>query len=242
MRSKTIVKTALSFLAVCLILLFGRAIFAGLPGNIFCFQDVGTHRVPSEFIEVNDKQSVGQSFMSNFAGLFKVAVFVSKNEADPDSAVCFHLRKKGGNEDIFFQEWKLSEINPPKNDFYIIPEDPFTANGFHYHIQFPVINESKDQEFYFYLESPGVKSGRGIKVGIWKTKYYEALRSGSMYINQRPSDYFVAFRTFNTWLGTSESLINDVKERLLKDKPFVVFYASIVTLTIIGILLTVRAK
>jgi hypothetical protein len=222
--------------------IFAMSIYKKIPDNIFCFLDIGTHHPPGDFIEINGSTAVGQTFVPSFSDLFKVSVFVLKNEADPDSELIFHLRRKDSEADLVTKKFRISEIEPRRNDFYQIPPDPEHKGGFHYHIQFPVIRDSKDKEFYFYLEAPGVRSGKGIKLGIWKVKYYEALRSGSMYINQKPSDYFIAFRTFNTWIGTPGSLLNDIKERLSKDKPFAIFYASIVTLTIIGILLTVRAK
>lgn len=238
-------KTCLLIITVILVIgigIFSMYIYKKIPNNIFCFLDIGTHHPPGDFMEINGSTVLGQLFISNFSNLFKISIFIAKKDADPNAELIFHLRYKGSQSDLVTKKFHISEIKPQHNDFYQIPPDPEFKDRFHYHIRFPVIRDSKDKEFYFYLESPGVKSGKGIKVGIWKTKYYEALRNGSMYINHKPADYFIAFRTFNTWLGTPQSLLNDIKERLSKDKSFVVFYISIITLTVIGILLTARAK
>lgn len=235
------------FLIIVVVLVAGAGIFTmsiykKIPDNIFCFLDIGTHHPPGDFIEINGSTAVGQTFIPNFSDLLKVSVFVLKDDADPDGELIFHLRRKDSKVDLVTKKLHISEIEPQHNDFYQIPPDPEYKGGFHYHIQFPAIRDSKDKEFYFYLESPGVKNGGGIKVGIWKTKYYEALRNGSGYINHKPVDYFIAFRTFNTWVGTPQTLLNDITSRLLKDKPFLAFYLSLITLTVIGILLTARSK
>ncbi len=237
MRFKIFVAIGLFILISCSLVIYLRAAKGGIPQNIFCLQDIGTHHIPIEFIEVNDGQTVGQTFVPNFPNLFKIAVFVAVDDIEPAGTIRFHLRQVGSVEDIFFQEWKLGQIHRQKNSFYVIPPDPFTKKGFHYHIQFPPIYDSAGKEYYFYFESPNVPIGKGIKLGMWRARYYEALRSGTRYINHRGLDYFISFRTFNTWIGNDAALFKEIRARLSKDMSFTIFYLLSVITILCGILL-----
>lgn len=215
---------------------FIKAVIVRIPANIFCFLDIGTHRIPQEYIEVNESQVVGQSFIPNFSNLFKISVFLVNENVLPEGKLYFHLREKNAKKDLYFKELNLSEIRLQRNDFYIVPPEPHTKNGFHYHIRLPIINDSYLKDYYFYFESPGVPPGKGIKLGIWKTRYYEALRGGRAFINQQPADCFLAFRTFNTWQGKPSDVFRQIKARLSQDRKFSVFYFSSLAAILSGII------
>jgi hypothetical protein len=215
--------------------IFAKLILPKVPENIFCFRDLGTHHIPSNFVEVNKSNIVGQTFMPNFDNLFKISVFLSKKDANPDGTLLFHLKKQGEREDIIVRSWKVSQIKPDRKNFYQIPPDIKTPKGFHFHIQFEPIEDSKDKVYYFYFESPQAEPGNGIKLGIWKTKYYEAMKVGARFINHQPVDYFLAFRTFNTWQGDLGGVFEEIRQRLKKDIPFIRVYMSLVLAVFLGI-------
>lgn len=223
------VKVILSFGAF---LIIGISVFAWIikdkiPDNIFSFLDIGTYQIPPKYVEVNSSSIYGQSFVSNFDDLFMMSIFIPKQNAKEDAELYFHLkRNRDDNKDLVMLKWKFSQIHFLKNNFYVIPPDRETSEkGFHFHFQFPPIVDSKGKEFYFYFESPGARQGEGIKLGLWDNRdYYEALTSGRLYINHKPTKGFLAFRTYNTWNGTFSFLMDKIKMRLLNDRAFLVFY------------------
>jgi hypothetical protein len=192
-------------------------------------------------VELYDGKTLGQTFVSNFDYLFKISVFLSTKIADKDAILKFHLRQEDSDKDIVFKEWKVSEIKPEKNNFYQIPPDLTSDKGFHYHIQFNPIRDSQDKKFYFFFETDNVTQDKSIKFGIWKQKYYEALRAGNLMVNHKPVDNFLAFRTYNTWQGEILDVIDVIKQRLLLDKGFLYFYILLMT-TLFGALLFVCFK
>lgn len=235
-------KVSIIFLFLIIILIvFGMLIKDKVPNNIFCFLDIGTYKIPPKSVEVNSSNVYGQSFASNFDNLFMMSIFIPVQNLDGEGELYFHLKNnKDDKVDLAVLKWRLDEIRFKENNFYIIPPDrEVTEKGFHFHFQFPVIRGSKNKEFYFYFESPKTKAGEGIKLGVWDSiQYYESLTKGNVFINHKPAKGFLAFRTYNTWQGSTSVLINGIKDRLIKDKLFLVFYLASLFLILFGIAAT----
>lgn len=200
-----------------------------VPNNIFCFLDIGTYHIPPQSIEINSSNTCGQSFVSNFDNLFMMSIFIPKQSLNGNGELYFHLKKnKNDVKDLVTLKWKFNQIHFMEKNFYVVPPDRESGeDGFHFHFKFPSIKNSKNEEFYFYFESPDTNDGEGIKLGVWDNRnYYEALTKGTMFINHKPVKGFLAFRTYNTWIGSLPLLINEIKARLLNDKPFFIFYCA----------------
>jgi hypothetical protein len=207
------------------------------PDNLFCFRDVGTHHMPSYFNEINKNSSVGQSFVSNFDELFKISIFISKKNIEKDKELYFYLKSKKDSKDyIAFKKWKFSELLPKRSNFYQIPPDIISKKGFHFHVQIEPIRDSKGKEFYFYFESPETPQGKGIQLGVWNRKYYEALIKGKMFVNHKPVGGYLAFRTYNTWKGSFSEVIEVIVTRLEKDRFFFLVYILGIALIFSGII------
>lgn len=238
MKKTKIILIGSIFLVLSLIVL-AMLIVKKVPNNIFCFLDIGTYGIPPKSVEINSSNTCGQSFISNFDNLFMMSVFIPSQNLAKDGHLYFHLKKNKNDEsDLVVLKWRLNEIHFLSNNFYIVPPDrELTDRGFHFHFQFPVIKDSKNKKFYFYFESPDISPGRGIKLGFWdKRLYYEALTKGNMFINHKPIEGFLAFRTYNTWIENYEDVFNGIFLRFSKDIPFLVFYGCLLLIIFIGIL------
>lgn len=231
--------------AIAALLAFTALIKDRMPDNIFSFMDVGTHRIPPSLIEVNRQNSYGQSFVSNFNGLFMVSVFIPRQDMDKDGELVFHLRANDVNApDLVRLSWKFRQIRFQDKSFYIIPPDrESTEEGFHFHFTFPPIWDSAGKEFYLYFESLNTASGNGIKLGVWdNSDYYEALTKGSMFHNGMPVRGFLAFRTYNTWQGNLSDVFQTAFLRLRQDLSFLYFYAALIISIFFGLILCCARK
>lgn len=220
--------------------LFLLSIRERIPPNIFCFLDIGTYRIPPNYVEVNSSNTYGQSFISNFDNLFMFSIFIPRQNFNSDGELYFHLKSnRNAEDDLVTLKWKFKDIRFRKNDFYIIPPDRETTDkGFHFHFQFPPISNAKNKEFYLYFASPDSKAGEGIKLGLWDDiDYYEGLRRGEAFRNSEPLKGFLAFRTYNTWSQDKGSLINKIKTNLFQDKPFFIFYCTLLSIVLSAIII-----
>ncbi|KPK41821.1 MAG: hypothetical protein AMJ78_04420 [Omnitrophica WOR_2 bacterium SM23_29] len=232
----------LFFFVVSLIslVIFMISISDKIPSNIFCFLDIGTYRIPPNAVEVNNSNVYGQSFVSNFSNLFMMSIFIPTQDLNSDKELSFHLKNnKDDVKDLVALKWKFNQIYFKENNFYLVPPDrELTEQGFHFHFQFPPIKDSKNKEFYFYFEASNAKVGEGIKLGVWDDiDYYEALAKGQMFINHKPVDGFLAFRTYNTWEGEAKDILNEMYSRFRKDTPFGIFYLGLLFINFVGLLL-----
>lgn len=238
-KNKAILLTGI-FLIIILIA-FGTLVKNKMPNNIFCFLDIGTYRIPTGSIEVNSSNVYGQSFISNFDNLFMMSIFIPTQKLDRDGELYFRLRRGNDNDkDLVVLKWDYNQIRFAEKNFYVIPPDRESVKeGFHFHFHFPPIRNSKNKEFYFYFESPDAKAGEGIKLGLWDNIiYYEALTKGQMYVNNKPIKGFLAFRTYNTWIGNFSDLIKEIKDRLFQDKQFLIFYSGFLLVILTSLILT----
>ena len=238
MRKAKYILVVSIFIAIGLIV-YAAFIKTRVPNNIFCYLDIGTYRIPPEMVEVNSSNTYGQTFVSNFNDLFMMSIFIPKQDLNRNGDLYFHLKKNiNDDKDLATLHWKFNQIHFLENSFYIIPPDRESTNkGFHFHFKFPPVKNSKNEEFYFYFESPNTKPREGIKLGIWnKISYYEALTKGNMFINHKPIEGFLAFRTYNTWEGKIADVFNKIYLRFCMDIPFALLYGCLIFVTLMGIL------
>ncbi|MBI2027235.1 MAG: hypothetical protein HYS98_05480 [Deltaproteobacteria bacterium] len=230
MRRKIVV-LGLFLFSICIVFFYFQPKWK-VPDNIYSFIDIGTFHVPPQKIEVHQSSNFGQSFVPNFENLFMMSVFIPSQNLNKDQTLIFHLRCKpsedqvASDQDLVTKVWKFREISIKKNNFYTVPTDKENMpQGFHFHFEFPVISDVKNQELYFYFESPDSKPGEGIQIGYWYPRqYYESLTFGAAYSNHQPIEGYLAFRTYHTWKGNFKTLVISVKNRLLTDRVFLIFY------------------
>lgn len=239
MRKNKAILLSSVVLMLSLVVIFMVSISDKIPSNIFCFLDIGTYHIPPNSVEVNNSNIYGQSFVSNFDKLFMMSIFIPTQNLNSDKELYFHLKNKNDDEDLVMLKWRINQIYFKENNFYLVPPDrEFTEQGFHFHFQFPPIKNSKNKEFYFYFESPDARMGEGIKLGVWDNiSYYEALSKGQMFINHKPANGFLAFRTYNTWKGKAKDILNEIYLRFCKDTSFAIFYFGLLFINLAGLLL-----
>lgn len=247
----TMKKNKFVLLFLCIFLVLTALVFIisfkdKIPDNIFSFVDIGTHMMPRSSVEVNSLNSYGQSFVSNFDNLYRMSIFIPSQDLNRRGELTFHLKNnKTDNEDLVTLKWKFNQIKFEEKSFYVIPPDRESSDeGFHFHFNFPVISESKNKKFYFFFESPDTKEGGGIKLGIWdRFNYYEGLSGGRAFINHRPIDGFLAFRTYNTWRGNLKKVFSRISARFKTDILFTLVYGCLLSIVLLGIIITgIRSK
>lgn len=229
----------LSIASIICLMVFIWLIKDKIPNNIFCFLDIGTYRIPPKTAEVNSSNICGQSFVSNFDGLFMISVFIPTQNLNSDKELYFHLKNnKDDKKDLVTLKWKFNELHFKENNFYLVPPDQESSEkGFHFHFQFQPIKDSKNKEFYGYFEATKAELGEGIKLGVWDNiRYYEALTKGSMFINHKPAKGYLAFRTYNTWEGSAKDIFNEICARFSGDVPFTFFYGCLIFVIFAGLL------
>lgn len=208
-----------------------------LPEVMFYFDDIGTYSIPDKSVEVNSKNKYSHTFVSNFNNLFMISVFVPKQNLDKDGMLYFYLKdEKNKTKDLVSLRWDFRQIRHKRNSFYLThPTADSKTQGFNFYIRFPAIKNSKNKKFYFSFETPQSKPGEGIKLGFWDDlHYYEALTEGEMFKNDIPIEGFLAFRTYNTYLGDRGEILEVIFSRLSVDKGFLSFYLAIVISTAVA--------
>ena len=184
--------------------------------TIFCInfsiQDINQDNHDKPIGEIRKGNVVGQTFISNYNGLCAVDV-------------CLATYIRTNTEDIIFH---LRPDPKSKEDIITIVVNARNIEDNKYHrFNFNPIENSKGKSYYFFIESP--KSVPGNAITAWyNTK--DAYGNGSAYINHEEIEGDIQFKTYY------ETDFFDVVAyfcgRASRDKPFFVFYFSLIVILI----------
>lgn len=107
-----------------------------------------------------------------------------------------------------------------------------------YHMfTFPSINNSYRKSFYFYIESPEANADSAVYFQYDNSGRY---RAGRMYVDDSPYQGSLTFKTY-FHVGLSQ-IIEQFWEHLSKDKPFLIFYASLAGLIVFLLIAIIRIE
>jgi hypothetical protein len=128
--------------------------------------------------EVTRDAHVGQQFTAPLPGLYRIEVELIEATASGSRQISFHLKASpDGNEDL----WTA----------YLDSED--IERGRPYSFEFPAIEDSERQTFYFYLESPDSVAGDAIAVRYGPKS---RLDGATAYLNHQPVPGNLVFHTY----------------------------------------------
>jgi hypothetical protein len=134
--------------------------------------------------EVTRDSLVGQQFTAPLPGLYRIEVELVEGTASTPRQVAFHLKESpDADEDLWATHLDTEEIQKGKP----------------YSIEFPAIEDSEQQTFYFYLESPDSVAGDAIAVRYGPNS---RLDGATAYLHHQPVQGNLVFHTYyalNVW-------------------------------------------
>lgn len=128
--------------------------------------------------EIYGSRSVGQSFVSHYAGLNRVEMLLATYRRRNSGPITFHLKESpSSDEDLITIEVDAAEI-----------ED----NAFH-RFSFDPLYDSKGRSYFFSIDAP--HSAPGNAITIWHSPY-DVYSEGRWYIDGQAKEGDLAFKTY----------------------------------------------
>ena len=178
------------------------------------------------WLPLQQGQTIGQTFAGKSNNLTGVKLFTRNPNLANREPIIFHLRES------------------PTTDKDLAALTFSGANvGWDYalRIVFPPIADSKDKNFYFFLESPTTEAGQAVEFGYNQDDNY---KEGQAFVNGKviPGDlFFVTF--YKTSLGDFVvSSINNLFSRVSLDQRFFIAYFFILLVAISGFVWSKRRE
>lgn len=200
--------------------------------TIFCFnlivedvsqtvEDVSQNKDEKIIFGVREENVAGQTFVSNHNNLCAIEVFLATYNMTITEDVIFHLKlDPEAEDDIITLVVNASTIEDNR----------------YYRFEFKPIEKSECKSYYFFLEFPKAPWGNALYV-IFSTK--DEYEDGSIYINYRETDGDLRFRTYFQTNFLTKFLD---RVRALQDKPFFVFYISLMAISTLLLLKHLEKK
>lgn len=189
-----IVISLLAGLIVVLLQGLGRMGFEGQLSNDY-------YLATSDILEIKGDATIGQTFLAPIDGLQRIDVALRTYGRKNTHDVTFYLKPSLDSPEVIYQEtFNASEIRDKSWRTF----------------EFPPIQDSEGQTYFFYFASPDSVKGDAITVGGALRDLYSR---GSAYLGPVPADADVAFRTY---YGLSlRQKLGILGQRLVESKPSV---------------------
>jgi hypothetical protein len=131
-------------------------------------------------LEVGGGTNVGQGFVAPLPGLYRIDVPLQWAATGSPQAVAFHLKSSpDAGEDIWTTTFTSDELQ----------------DGRPLSFEFPVLRDSREQAYYFYLEAPGAAPGSTVAVAYSPGASFDR---ASAYVDGQPVAGDLQFQTFYT--------------------------------------------
>lgn len=150
--------------------------------------------------EIIGEMKAGQTFVAHYNQLTAVDILLGAYRKENRGDLIFHLKEDGKKEDIHRFTLDMSRI---KDNMY-------------YRFRFPKIKDSRNKNYYFYLEAPKARSGESLT--LWCNDKEDKYEEGAKIINGEWTDGDLVFRTVYD-LGMREK-IGVFLEEITQNKPF----------------------
>lgn len=168
------------------------------------------HDKPIE--EIYGSKTVGQTFVSAQPSLDRIDILLATYARTNTKDIIFHLRSfPNSTNDI------VSIVVNAKN---------ISDNQYH-RFSFKPIPNCKGKTYYFFIESPESKPGDAIT--IWYSTE-DVYKDGSAYIDHKTIEGDLCFKIYHKL--NSSDFISYFIGRISQDKPFFVFYFSLIVILI----------
>ena len=165
--------------------------------------------------EIWGSNADGQTFVSHYANLTAISIMMATYSRVNTHNTIFHLRDSPSSQ---------------RDIVTIAVNNSAVQNNAYYTLRFPPIGESKNKQFYFYLESPD--SFPGDAITVWFSSV-DAYPEGGRYLNGAPVQGDLRFRTFYE-KPTNLKLVYDGEVRIYQNlaylpRAFVVHQTKVIT-------------
>jgi hypothetical protein len=128
--------------------------------------------------EISGGTTIGQTFYSTLPNLNSIDIDLATYGRSNTKDVIFHLRERPESKNDIV----TLQINAQK-----------ISNNAYYTFKFPIIKDSVNKSYYFFLESPTSVPGNAIT--IWSSKD-DVYPDGSLYVNSNPVPGDLAFKVY----------------------------------------------
>jgi hypothetical protein len=152
-------------------------------------------------LEVTEKMRVGQLFVAPLPGLYRIDVVPERIIAGSALPMTFHLRSDPATgQDIWTTTFTSDQLQDGR---------PFS-------FEFPLLRDSSEQTYYFYLEAPGAVPGTAVAIGYGSGA---ELDGAGAYVNGQPVPGNLQFQTFYS-LRTRDKA-NLLLSRMAEGRPYI---------------------
>lgn len=166
-------------------------------------------------VELKPPTTLGQTFRVTNNNLYRVDTQAIVNAGHEGTTICFHLKDSPASP----EELLTIKLISGEGGTGLL-----TAT-------FPPITDSAGKSYYFYLDVPDARASPLRLFVTQEDSYLE----GTAYQNDNPLDGDLLFTAYSEELYTPGTVLNGFLARASQDKPFFVFYLSLLALVILAL-------
>lgn len=171
-------------------------------------------------VELEPGMTFGQSFRATNNNLYRVDIYCIFNNGGSGPSVYFHLK----------------EMPTAGRDLIVMELDSCGEETGLVTARFPPIADSAGRSYYFYLDAPKAQNSPITLFLAQEDSYLE----GSAHQNGEPVDGDLLFAAYTEDLYTPGRVFNDFLGRASQDKPFFIFYLTLISLVLLALGLVLR--
>ena len=206
-------------------ILFGLLVML-LAGCAFEAVDIQQEKGSSLAGELLDGHTIGQTFTPQHDGLSRIDLYTATYARENTQAVIFQI-SSAPSDDVAAgvpQELVRVELGAAQ-----------ISNSGPTVIAFPPLAGRTGETLYFSIESPGSAQGDAITIYREEGDVYPG---GQMYLDGKPTNGDIAFIAYTQESFSFGDIWEDFCSRANQDRPFFIFYCSLLLLVLIALIVT----
>jgi len=170
--------------------------------------------------ELVEGHTFGQTFTPHSDGLYRIDLYTATYARENTHAVIFRIQAEpGAAQDLVHVELTPAQI----------------SNSGPTVITFAPLAETAGKTLYFSIESPGSAPGNAFTIYRNEKDVYP---DGQMFVDGQPTPGDIAFIAYTRETFTPADIWNDFYSRASQDQPFFIFYCSLLTVLLLGLVVT----
>ena len=171
--------------------------------------------------ELLDGHTFGQTFTLQYDGLYRIDLYTATYARENTHPVIFRIK---------------AAPDAPKHLVRLELPAPQISNSGPTVITFPSLSDTAGRTLHFSVESPGSVPGDAITVYRHEEDVYA---DGGMYVDGQTIGGDIAFIAYTQETFTLGDIWDGFYSRASQDKPFFVFYCSLLALLLVALVVTV---
>lgn len=182
--------------------------------------DVEQERATGLAGELTGGHTFGQTFTLQYPGLYRIDLYTATYARDNTHPVIFRVKSSpDAANNLVHLELPAAQI----------------SNSGPTIITFPPLTHTTDLTLYFSLESPRSVPGDAITVYRHEEDIYQG---GQMFVDGQPTGGDIAFIAYTQETFTLADIWHDFYSRASQDRPFFIFYCSVLGLLVVALVVT----